>query len=60
MSSQEQARRPDSEDVDPTETTTADIVAEEIEAGYDIQADAAKQALVSDPASSSEDQIFEE
>ena len=34
----------------------AEIVSEDIEAGYDIQSDAAVRALVSDPASSSEDE----
>lgn len=60
MSSSNQPKRPDRDYEEETETTTADVVAEEIEAGYDIQADAATQALVSDPASSSEDEIFEE
>lgn len=36
----------------------ADIVAEEIEAGYDIQSDAAVRSLVDDPASSSDNDIL--
>ena len=41
-------------DRDADETSDADIIAEQIEAGYDIQADAATKALVDDPASSSD------
>lgn len=42
-------------DIDPeTISETAIIAAEEIEAGYDAQADAASRSLADDPASSSE------
>ena len=44
--------QPAAEDRD--ETTEADIVAESIEAGYDIQSNAATKSLADDPASSSE------
>ena len=36
------------------EIDDADMVAEEIEAGYDVQSNAATKALVDDPASSSD------
>lgn len=42
-------------DFDETDDT-AEIVAEDIEAGYDAQADAATKSLASDPASSSENE----
>lgn len=45
--------RHEPENDDDYETSEADIVAEQIEAGYDIQADASQKALVDDPASSS-------
>lgn len=39
---------------DENEVSIAEIVAEDIEAGYDIQSDAAVRPLVDDPASSSD------
>lgn len=38
----------------------ADLLAEQIEAGYDIQSDAAVKSLVDDPASSKDGEIFSE
>ncbi len=43
------------EENDDYETSEADLVAEQIEAGYDIQADASQKPMTSDPASSSAD-----
>lgn len=47
--------RHEPEEEDDYETSEADLVAERIEAGYDIQADASQKPMTSDPASSSAD-----
>lgn len=47
-------RDTDARNRDGDEVDDAEIVAEDIEAGYDIQSDAATKALVDDPASSSD------
>jgi hypothetical protein len=44
--------RADDQEYDQDETSQADIIAEQIEADYDAQSDAAVKSLVSDPASS--------
>lgn len=45
-----------SADTEDEESLATQIAAEAIEAGYDIQSDAATKALVNDPASSSGDE----
>ncbi len=51
-------RQPDTQVYDQDSESEADIVAEDIEAGYDIQSDAATKSLVDDPESSSEGEVL--
>lgn len=48
--------RPDDQEYDQDETSQADIIAEQIEADYDSQSDAAVKSLVGDPASSHDEE----
>lgn len=50
-------RQPSEHDEDESDLTDADIIAEEIEAEYDLQADAAIKSLSADPASSSDNDL---